>query len=295
MEQRVKSLEGDPKTAAPGATPAHSAERKPRRTVNRGRKPATVTPTKTSAHAFLTGLDISRHITSARERVHSRPGTMDLHLLLKNLDLRQNGEVISDGLGRVTDGNSYLQIQYHNIVEQLNGFLNSEEIASTIECITSKNLEDKIKEIDDKWMGLCERHTVTLERLKTVVNTIRRGIFCGEGHIFYIQVRNMDEDLVYLYPTKQKDNTFQYRIPDKDVYAIDIKDSSGKMITPKGKCYKIKEIHEDYFVIDEDIEGDDFFIFGYEVNDLNGLDKSYIYTLNVCVTQELHRRIVIQS
>jgi hypothetical protein len=63
----------------------------------------------------------------------------------------------------------------------------------------------------------------------------------------------------------------------------------------KGKCYKIKEIHEDHFVIDEDIEGDDCFVFGYCVNDLNGLDKTYIYTLNVCATQELHRRIEAQD
>ena len=63
----------------------------------------------------------------------------------------------------------------------------------------------------------------------------------------------------------------------------------------KGKRYKIKEIYDDYFVIDEDIEGDECFVFGYEINDLHGLDKSYIYTLNVCTTQELHRRIETQK
>ena len=44
----------------------------------------------------------------------------------------------------------------------------------------------------------------------------------------------------------------------------------------KGKCYKIKEIHEDHFVIDEDIEGDECFVFGYCIDDLHGLDKTYI-------------------
>ena len=63
----------------------------------------------------------------------------------------------------------------------------------------------------------------------------------------------------------------------------------------KGKRYKIKEIYDDYFVIDEDIDDDDCFVFGYEINDLNGLDKSYIYTLNVCATQELHRRMEAQN
>ncbi len=62
-----------------------------------------------------------------------------------------------------------------------------------------------------------------------------------------------------------------------------------------GKRYKIKEIHEDHFVIDEDIDADDCFVFGYCIDDLHGLDKSYIYTLNVCATQELHRRMEAQE
>jgi hypothetical protein len=48
-------------------------------------------------------------------------------------------------------------------------------------------------------------------------------------------------------------------------------------------------------VIDEDIDGDDCFVFGYCIDDLNALDKSYIYTLNVCATQELHRRMETQN
>jgi hypothetical protein len=63
----------------------------------------------------------------------------------------------------------------------------------------------------------------------------------------------------------------------------------------KGKRYKIKEIYDDYFVIDEDIEGDECFVFGFMVDDLNALDKSYIFTLNVCATQELHRRMEAQD
>ena len=59
--------------------------------------------------------------------------------------------------------------------------------------------------------------------------------------------------------------------------------------------YKIKEVHEGYFVIDNDIDTDDAFVFGYSVNDFHTLDKTYIFTLNVCATQELHRRIEAQS
>jgi hypothetical protein len=59
--------------------------------------------------------------------------------------------------------------------------------------------------------------------------------------------------------------------------------------------YKIKEIYEDYFVIDKDIEDVEAFVYGYNINDFHTLDKTYIFTLNVCATQELHRRIEAQS
>jgi hypothetical protein len=59
--------------------------------------------------------------------------------------------------------------------------------------------------------------------------------------------------------------------------------------------YKIKEIYEDYFVIDNDIETDEAFVYGYNIDDFHTLDKTYIFTLNVCATQELHRRIEAQN
>ena len=62
-----------------------------------------------------------------------------------------------------------------------------------------------------------------------------------------------------------------------------------------GSDYKIKEIYEDYFVIDKDIEDVEVFVFGYSVDDFHSLNKDYIFTLNVCATQELHRRIEAQS
>jgi hypothetical protein len=63
----------------------------------------------------------------------------------------------------------------------------------------------------------------------------------------------------------------------------------------RGSDYKIKEIYEDHFVIDKDIETDEAFVYGYNVDDFHTLNKDYIFTLNVCATQELHRRIEAQS
>jgi hypothetical protein len=135
---------------------------------------------------------------------------------------------------------STLQDQYDSIVAQLDGFLSASDLPGAISCLTSPALEEKIKEIDDKWTGLRERVPVTLERLKGVVNTIRQGLFCGEGHIFYIQVRNVHKEGAgeYLYPSKSIPNTFQYVVPDEAVYAIDIKDLSGNSITPNLYAYE---------------------------------------------------------
>ena len=63
----------------------------------------------------------------------------------------------------------------------------------------------------------------------------------------------------------------------------------------RGSDYKIKEIYEDHFVIDKDIETEEAFVFGYRVEDFHTLNKDYIFTLNVCATQELHRRIEAQN
>jgi len=130
--------------------------------------------------------------------------------------------------------------KYKSIVVQLNGFLNSPDLESAIHCITSKDLKSKIKEIDDKWMGLRERQEVTLDRLKQVVAPIRQGIFCGKGHLFYIQVRNVDEDEYseFLYPSEKTDNAFRYMIRDENVYVIDIKDLSGNQDTPNLYAYE---------------------------------------------------------
>jgi len=61
-----------------------------------------------------------------------------------------------------------------------------------------------------------------------------------------------------------------------------------------GGRYKIKEIYNDYFVIDKDIDRDQVFVKGYEIKDLHHLDKKYIYTLNVCATQEIYKLIMEQ-
>ena len=71
---------------------------------------------------------------------------------------------------------------------------------------------------------------------------------------------------------------------------IDIIDLSGKRET-----YIITEITESHITIDKEIEGSTCFVYGCEVDDFHTISKEYIFTLNVCATQELHRRIEAQQ
>ena len=43
------------------------------------------------------------------------------------------------------------------------------------------------------------------------------------------------------------------------------------------------------------IEGDECFIYGKEVDDFHTISKEYIFTLNVCATQELYKLIQQQQ
>jgi len=57
------------------------------------------------------------------------------------------------------------------------------------------------------------------------------------------------------------------------------------------ESFKILEISSTHIKIDKTINGDKCFIYGKQVNDFHTLSKEYIFTLNVCATQELSRRI----
>jgi hypothetical protein len=61
--------------------------------------------------------------------------------------------------------------------------------------------------------------------------------------------------------------------------------------------YTVLEADGSSIKIDKNIPGDKVFVYGTEVSDFHTLDKTYIYTLNVCATQILSREIdaVIQQ
>jgi hypothetical protein len=86
-------------------------------------------------------------------------------------------------------------------------------------------------------------------------------------------------------PTKviiKKDDKIKcYDKDDKDIF-VEVEEVID------GLTFRIKEPEKEY--TDTKI-----FVYGTEIYDFHTLDKNYIYTLNVCATQELHRRIEAQN
>ena len=68
-----------------------------------------------------------------------------------------------------------------------------------------------------------------------------------------------------------------------------ITDKEGK------KIYKIVDVNDNTFTIDKSLEGDKCLVYGTKINDFHTLDKNYIFTLNVCATQELYKLIQQQQ
>jgi hypothetical protein len=59
--------------------------------------------------------------------------------------------------------------------------------------------------------------------------------------------------------------------------------------------YNITEINSNIIKIDKDINTSNIFIYGKEIEDFHTLKKDYIFTLNVCATQELYKLIQNQN
>ena len=85
-------------------------------------------------------------------------------------------------------------------------------------------------------------------------------------------------------------------IPIEDINKLNVDDEIEIICkNDEKKILNIIEKHEDTIKINESIEGEECFITGSKVDDFHTLDKNYIYTLNVCATQELYKLIKQQE
>jgi hypothetical protein len=88
-----------------------------------------------------------------------------------------------------------------------------------------------------------------------------------------------------------KINGNRINLNEEDLNKINIGDEIE--IYTKNNSYEVKIIAKDNsgINIDKIIEENDIFIYGIKVKDFHIIDKSYLYTLNICATQELARII----
>ena len=63
----------------------------------------------------------------------------------------------------------------------------------------------------------------------------------------------------------------------------------------KEDLFKITNVNSNVIEIDKEINTEKIFVYGKEVNDFHSLKKDYIFTLNVCATQELYKLIQQQN
>jgi hypothetical protein len=63
----------------------------------------------------------------------------------------------------------------------------------------------------------------------------------------------------------------------------------------KDDIYNITEINSNIIKIDKDINSSNVFVYGKEIEDFHTLKKDYIFSLNVCATQELYKLIQNQN
>jgi hypothetical protein len=76
-----------------------------------------------------------------------------------------------------------------------------------------------------------------------------------------------------------------------NIYTSNLKVSDKLLIYIDEKSLEIsiKEISSNKIEIDTEINDSNVFVYGTKINDFHTLNKSYIYTLNVCATQELYK------
>jgi hypothetical protein len=80
---------------------------------------------------------------------------------------------------------------------------------------------------------------------------------------------------------KQNDKIKCYDKDNKEVF-VEVEEVIDEL------TFRIRELETGY-------TDNKIFVYGTEIDDFHTLDKSYIYTLNVCSTQELHRRMEAQE
>ena len=215
--------------------------------------------------------------------------------------------IVSDTAGYVS--NTYFILNsssltssanYHTFVcARFNG-----SIWSTLTIFTSSDIRIKedIQDINDDTalqmiLNIEPKTYKYIDKLNRGINKVYGFIAQQIKDVIPEAVRIQTAYIPNIYLLAYYDNNI-ITLPSQPTYIIKLHD--------KIKCYDnenkeiftyVVEIIDDLTFKIKDIEYADtkIFIYGIEVNDFHTLDKDYIFTLNVCATQELQRRIEAQN
>jgi hypothetical protein len=173
------------------------------------------------------------------------------------------GMWILGGLGQYSDSRIKMNIKDIDDEEALNLIL-------AIEPKTYEYIDKKTMGYDTVYGFIAQQVKEVLPKAVQIVSGIPPNIYkiCDcEGDIIYVNIPN---DVLI--------NTEIKLIDDKEEHLT----------------YKILEIGDNYIKINKVLDVDNIFVYGYCINDFHRMTKDYIYTVNVCATQILSRRIDAQ-
>jgi hypothetical protein len=200
------------------------------------------------------------------------------------------GMMNSSGVGQYYWGTTFgslCAIFDTNVWCKANSMASSDiRIKKDIEDINDTIALDKILQIQPKTYKYIDTlfkksHTVIGFIAQQIKEVIPEAVELAEEYIPNIyKVATTNEDIINL------DNTEILKVNND----IKIFDKNGN-----SELAKIIEVNETSIKIDKNYSNEDVFVYGSKVDDFNTLDKSYIYTLNVCATQELYKIIQKQE
>jgi hypothetical protein len=225
--------------------------------------------------------DARLHVTAGVSTVYGNEGVTTW--------LGYIGMMNSSGVGQYYWGNTFgsiCAIFDTNVWCKSNSMASSDiRIKKDIEDIDDISALDKILQIQPKTYKYIDTlfrksHNVIGFIAQQIKEVIPEAVELAEEYIPNIyKVATTNENIINL------DNTEILKVNDD----IKIFDKNG---TPE--LLKIIEVNETSIKIDKTYD-DDVFVYGSKVNDFHTLDKTYIYTLNVCATQELYKLIQQQN
>ena len=179
-------------------------------------------------------------------------------------------------------------------------FDNSLFVGGNIINASDIRIKQNINDIDDD--GALQQILKIQPKTYKYIDVLTRGDSVVYGFIAQ-QIKEVIPEAVSIIP-EIIPNIYKQGTYNNKIITLDIDVSNELSVNDKIKVIDDKDnpkmvnvinINSNKIEIDEMINSSDVFVFGKEINDFHSLKKEYIFTLNVCATQELYKLIQQQN